>query len=201
MKRWTGHDDDLLTQLYPHHANSEIARLLGCTVPAVKNRARSLGLRKPIASTNTGCFQPGQTPWNKGTHFVAGGRSAETRFKPGARPHTWRPIGTDRLSKEGYLQVKLRDTGCTRRDYIPVHHLVWELHRGPIPAGMRVTFRDGDKTRIAINNLELVSIADMMRRNSYHNRYPKEIGLAIQLRGQLIRKINRAQRDRQGDSL
>ena len=28
-------------------------------------------------------------------------------------------------------------------------------------------------------------------RNSYHNRYPKEVCLAIQLRGALMRKINR----------
>ena len=194
MKRWTAADDARLVQLYRHHSNVEIGRLLGCTEPAVLNRARKLGLRKPVGFPNSGCFKPGLIPWNKGTHFVAAGRSGETRFKKGNLPHTWRPIGTDRLSKEGYLQVKLYDTGCTRRDYIPVHHLVWELHRGPIPAGFRVTFKDGNKTRIAIDNLALVSIADMMRRNSYHTRYPKEVGLAIQARGALIRKINRVTR-------
>ena len=135
-------------------------------------------------------FAPGHAPWNKGTHFAAGGRSPETRFKSGQRPHNWRPIGTERTSKEGYLQVKLTDTQITRSDYVCVHHLVWELHCGPIPDGYRVTFKDGDKTRVVIENLELVSISDMMRRNSYHTNYPKEVALVIQLRGALVRKIN-----------
>lgn len=46
-------------------------------------------------------------------------------------------------------------------------------------------------SEITIDRIELVTLEENMRRNSYHNRYPKEIGLAIQARGALVRKINR----------
>lgn len=59
MKRWTAADDARLVQLYRHHSNVEIGRLLGCTEPAVLNRARKLGLRKPVGFPNSGCFKPG----------------------------------------------------------------------------------------------------------------------------------------------
>lgn len=42
---------------------------------------------------------------------------------------------------------------------------------------------------ITLDRVECISLAENMRRNSYHN-YPKEIALAIQLRGVLNRKIN-----------
>lgn len=38
-----------------------------------------------------------------------------------------------------------------------------------------------------------------MRRNSYHTRYPKEIGLVIQLKGALQRQINKRERDAKQD--
>ncbi len=49
----------------------------------------------------------------------------------------------------------------------------------------------------AIENLELVARSELMRRNSYHTRYPKEIGRAIHLRGALVRRINRLERERE----
>lgn len=135
-------------------------------------------------------FKPGHQTWNKGTRFVAGGRSAETRFKPGQKPHTWNPIGHERVSDEGYLQRKMTDTGCTSRDYVAVHRLVWQEAGREIPKGYVLTFRDGDKRNFALDNLELVHRSELMKRNSLHN-YPKEVAQAIQLRGALNRKINR----------
>jgi hypothetical protein len=208
---WSRAELDRLAELYPDTRTAKIADELGKTVGQVFSKAAALGLKKSAAylASPDACrlrrgdevgksyrFTPGHVPANKGKKGLPSvGRMAETQFKPGAKPHTWKPIGSDRLSKEGYLQVKLYDTGCTRRDFIPVHHLVWELHRGAIPNGYRVTFRDRDKTRIVIENLELVSIADMMKRNSFHTNYPKEVGLAIQLRAALNRKINRIEKE------
>ena len=84
----------------------------------------------------------------------------------------------------------MTDTGYTPRDYVAVHHLVWAEHYGPVPAGHAIVFRDGNKNNFNIENLECVSRAELMRRNTVH-RYPKEIALAVQLRGALNRKLNR----------
>ena len=55
-------------------------------------------------------------------------------------------------------------------------------------------FRPGrastDEARIALDALELVSRAELMRRNSRHARYPPEVNQLIQLKGALNRKIN-----------
>lgn len=34
-----------------------------------------------------------------------------------------------------------------------------------------------------------------MRRNSYHTRYPKELGLLIHMKGQLTRRIRRIEKE------
>lgn len=203
---WSQTDSDRLAELYPDTRTSVIAAEVGKTLGQCYRRAVKLGLKKSAAymaspdanrlrrGSGVGKeyrFPKGHVPANKGKRGAPSvGRMAETQFKKGQKSLNWKPIGSDRLSKEGYLQVKLYDTGYPPDDYIPVHHLVWELHRGPIPAGYRVAFKDGNKTRIDIANLELVSFADMMKRNTVHN-LPKAIVQVVQLRGALIRKINR----------
>lgn len=209
-RRWW-HDDELawLIALYPDVKTDLVAEALGRTVKQCYQKARQLGLGKSaeyLASPEA-CrlrrgehvgaaywFGKGHTPWNKGSHFTAGGRSAETRFKPGTRngraAKLWQPIGSTRLSKEGYLQRKVSDTGYTPRDYVGVHTLLWQEHHGPVPPGHALCFKNGDKTDIRLDNLELVTRAELMRRNSYHTNYPPEIRRVIQLRGALNRKIN-----------
>lgn len=201
---WTDSEVVMLRSLYPHLSARECAKHLGMREKQVQTKAKHLGLKKsrewiversrkamedPSHPARLTRIQPGSTPWNKGAHYVAGGRSAETRFQPGHKPHTWNPIGHERLTKEGYLQRKVTDTGVTRRDYVAVHHLLWIERFGPIPQGHAVGFRDGDKTHIEIDNLELVSRADLMARNTVH-RLPKDVALAVQMLGALRRKIN-----------
>lgn len=209
--QYTPEQIEAIRTRYPHERTNNIARDLGLTVNNVYQRAAALGLCKTpeyLASPDacrlkrdSSCgelyrYTKGHIPANKGTRRPgwSAGRMVDTQFKKGQKPHSWRPIGTERLSKEGYLQVKLRETGVSRHDYVAVHQLVWELHRGAIPAKHHVAFKDGDKTNITIENLELVSFADMMKRNTLHN-YPKEIASVIQLRGTVQRQINRRQRN------
>lgn len=153
-RRWTEQELETLRTMYADTKTAKLAELLGRTERAVYMAADSLGLKKSAAylASPEACrlrrgahvgaatqFKPGHTTWNKGTNFTAGGRSAETRFKPGNKPHTCHPLGHERLSKEGYLQRKMADTGCTRKDYVPVHHLVWKDAGREIPPGHALT--------------------------------------------------------------
>lgn len=208
-KLWSEEDIAWLVALYPDIRTDMVAEALGRRITQCYQMAATLGLRKSTAflSSPDACrlrrrpgeqhvgaqywFPRGHAPWNKGTHFTAGGRSAETRFKKGNRPQTWKSIGSLRTSKEGYLQRKITDTGYPPRDWVSLHVLLWREHHGPVPAGHKLRFRNGDKTDIRLDNLELVTDAENMRRNSYHTNYPPEIRQAIQLRGALIRKINK----------
>lgn len=200
---WTPAEDAALRRRYPDERSQSIAEQLARSLRSVYERAALLGLKKSPEYYATGQsgrlvdgklgdatrFKPGQTPWNKGRPYQAGGRAAQTQFQPGEKPHTWRPIGTERLSKNGYLQRKLTDTGVTRHDYVPVHHIVWRAAGRDIPPGHALVFRDKNRQNFSLDNLELITRADLMRRNTVHH-YGPEIAQLTQLRGAIVRKIN-----------
>lgn len=144
-------------------------------------------------------FKPGHKTWNKGmAGFRPGGRSSEAWFKAGQKPaNTWKPVGSERVTKDGTLERKISDTGIKRIDWRPVHVMEWEKFNGPIPGGHIVVFKDRNNRNFASDNLEVITRAENMRRNTCQ-RYPKEVVQLIQLRGVLTRKINqRARREKQ----
>lgn len=191
---WTATDDATLTRLYPTHTGPQIAALLGRTLSAVENRRTKLGLSK---ATNAGCFAAGHTTWNKGTNFSAGGRSIETRFKKGQltgrAQEIAKPVGSERISKDGYLQRKINNDLPFYKRWRGVHIINWEAINGPLPKGYALVFRDGNKQNTAVENIELIKRSDLMRRNSVHN-YGEEIACAYQLKGAISRQINRINR-------
>ena len=218
--KWTPEMDARLRELYPHARTEDVAEQMGLRVSQINARAfllRLLKSREYLASEqsgrrrigsapNAGTFKPGHATWNKGMNYAAGGRSVETQFKPGHRGGRaavlWRPVGHERVVS-GILQRKVSDTGRTTRDYKSVHSIVWEAARGPIPSGHVVIFKPGTATtksaEITLEKLELVSRAELMRRNSRHTRYPPELNSLLYLKGALTRKIN--ERTKQNEHL
>ena len=83
----------------------------------------------------------------------------------------------------------------SRQNWKYVHVLVWEEHHGPVPPGHCVAFCNGDKGDIRVENLELLTRAERMRRNTIH-RYPPELRSAIRLVGKLNRVVARAEEGR-----
>lgn len=215
--QWTAAEDALLRRRYPDEQAAAIARDMGFRVSQVHQRAAKLGLHKSEAfkeSDRSGRiargrqhpnmiahrFPKGHVPANKGLRRPgwAPGRMGETQFKKGQLSGRARevvqPIGAERLNKDGILQRKVNNDLPFQRRWKAVHTIVWEAARGPVPRGHVVVFRDHNRRNFDLANLELVSWQENMRRNSYHNRYPKEVARLIQLKGALNRKINRKTR-------
>lgn len=211
--RWTDGEIELLTRLYPDTPTAEIAWKLGMSVERVYSKAAQMGLKKSDAylaspaacrlrrGDNVGAeyrFKKGQVPANKGLKGVTYEGCIATQFKKGHRggraQEIYQPIGAERISKDGYLQRKVNDDMPLQKRWRGVHIIVWEEANGPLPKGHAVVFKDGNKQHITMDNLELVTRGELMRRNSYHTNYPKEIAQLIQLRGALNRKINHASR-------
>lgn len=205
QQKWLKIDESVFRQLYPNYSNAALAHYFKRSVLAINTKASVLGLKKSdrfiaeqratlAESGKKHRFAKGHVSMNKGKSQPVTGRMAETQFKKGHKPKNWVPIGSERLTKDGYLQRKMTDTGYPPRDWVSVHHLIWTGHNGSIPAGYVVAFKDGNKTNLRIENLELISFQENMKRNSLHSHFPPEIRKIIQLRGALNRKINRLEK-------
>jgi hypothetical protein len=205
---WKKRELATVLRLYPDMDTKALAAKMKRSVISIYQRAQIAGISKSDAYdarkkalerarlTKSGVphrFGKGHVPANAGTRRpgYAPGRMRETQFKKGQMPRNWQPIGSHRYSKEGYLCRKTTDTGYPPRDWKPVHTMIWVEAHGPVPQGHALCFKDKDRTHITLDNLELISRSELMRRNSFRTNYPKDIQQVIQLRGALQRQINR----------
>lgn len=100
----------------------------------------------------TGRFSKGHEPMNKGKKGTCAAGCEKTWFKKGHIPQNYRPIGSERVSADGYIEVKVADPNKWKTK----HRVVWEAVHGRIPKGCILIFRDNDKTNTKIDNLILV---------------------------------------------
>jgi len=208
---WNPEDEQLLRDCYPHLPTADIARGLRRSLAATYARAQQLGLVKTEAylASPDACrlrrdasvgipyrFPKGHVPANKGLRRPgwSPGRMKETQFKKGERRgvavQLYQPIGTERISKDGYRERKVNDGLPLQKRWRAVHLVIWEEAHGPLPPGHAVAFKNGDKTDIRLDNLECITKRELMRRNSVHN-LPPELASTIQLLGALKRQIRR----------
>lgn len=73
----------------------------------------------------------------------------------GGKPN--RPVGSERVGKDGYLMVKVRewpDVPCSKDNWRFKHHVAWEEANGrAVPEGWTVLFADRDKRNFDPDNL------------------------------------------------
>lgn len=166
----------------------------------------SLRKRKGWKTGRTGCFERGLVPHNKGKRCAPGTgghhpNARKTQFKKGhgrtgVAVKLWKPIGTERLSKEGYLERKIHDGMPLQSRWRFVHLVRWEEINGPIPAGMVLKCRDGDRLNTDPSNWDLIPRAMLPRLNGKHGRdydhAPAELKPAIMA----VAKLEHAARER-----
>jgi HNH endonuclease len=219
MKRprhpWTSRELALLRKMYPDMYGQDIARQLGHPVHSVYGKAAKLGLHKSVAFyarnyvdegnrlRRVGCahrFQKGVVAANKGLRRPGwhAGRMQETQFKKGNFPFNRDPdfyvLGALRVNSDGYIDMRT-SFAAGSRGWRPLHTLLWEDAHGPVPPGYCLIFRNREPLDVELDNLELITRAENMRRNSIHN-VPEPLRAAIQQLGQLKRRINRENRGR-----
>jgi hypothetical protein len=116
----------------------------------------------------------------------------ETQFRKGNAPHTWMPVGTEVIDRDGYRKRKVADdrTQPSRFNWKFVHVLIWEAAHGAVPAGHAVVFRNGNRADLHLDNLELVTRQSLMARNTIHN-YPKPLADSIRLLSAVNRQIRK----------
>lgn len=101
-------------------------------------------------SGRTGRFEKGQTSWNMGTKGLIKPNSGS--FQKGHCPVNHRPVGSERVNVEGYIEIKTAEPNV----WDLKQRVVYEQNCGPIPKGNNVRFRDGNKRNVSLDNLFLV---------------------------------------------
>ena len=206
-KVWTQEEIEILRQMYPDHFAGEIADRLGRTKSQVYCKAQALGLKAPMEkviragrmSANhpnnvAHRFQKGMIPANKGKKMPPDlyAKCQPTMFKKGQPSINKRPVGSERINVDGYIEVKVADPNRWRLK----HRVVWEQTNGPILPGYNVQFRNGNRTDCRLENLYLIHHREQfMTQNSIYAKYPKELQYVMKLKGALNRQIHRREKD------
>nr|DAU70930.1 MAG TPA: homing endonuclease [Caudoviricetes sp.] len=142
-----------MAELFTEHFNIHVT----------KNQMKAVMYRNNISSGKTGRFEKGNIPNSKGQKMSKEQyeKCKPTMFKKGHIPKNHREIGSERITKDGYTEVKIADPDVWKLK----HRLIYEEHYGEIPAGYFVIFGDGDKLNFDINNLILVSRSELLLMN------------------------------------
>ncbi|GMO33897.1 MAG: HNH endonuclease signature motif containing protein [Termitinemataceae bacterium] len=98
-------------------------------------------------------FHAGQTVWNKGMKGWSAPGTEKTRFKKGNRPANHRPIGSERINSDGYVQIKVAEPNKWKMKSV----MVWEKENGKLPKGMIIIFADGNKLNLGLDNFLVIS--------------------------------------------
>ena len=151
------------------------------------NNVKAVCKRNGWMTGRTGCYAPGCIP-----HPDARPRGPnKTSFKRGNRPHNWLPVGSTRVTRDGYSEVKVAEPRTWRQ----LHLLMWEKAFGTVPDGFCVSFIDGDSANVALDNLELISRnANLQINRLRYSSRPDLVKPAIKTLGKLIAKTIESER-------
>lgn len=107
-----------------------------------------------------GRFKKGIKPYNTGKYIR---NSPATEFKKGNRPGNYRQIGSERITKDGYIEIKIDDPNKWKLK----HRWIWESVNGVIPKGYILVCKTNNKLNCSSENWEMITMAENVRRN--HN--------------------------------
>jgi len=134
-----------------------------------------------ITSGRTGYFEKGHKPWNDGKKGYMGPNA--TSFKKGNIPHTKLRLWSERINRDGFIEISIPErnpyTGAPTR-FKNKHVWLWESENGTVPKGHAVIFIDGNKLNCSIENLALVTRAELLSLNLHgYKEAPDELKPSI----------------------
>jgi hypothetical protein len=212
-RRWSADEEALLRELYPDTPTAQLARRLGRPLVSTYQHAARLGLAKseayrasPASGRTNGRqgigtrFTKGQVPANKGLRRPGWtrGRMKETQFRKGERRGVavklYKPIGTERVSKDGYLERKIHDGLPLQSRWRTVQRIRWEALNGPMPKGHALKCLDGNKQNTDPSNWALIPRGLLPRLNGNSGRDYDHAPAALKPTIMAIAKLEHAAR-------
>lgn len=189
--KWTDEEKEYLASIVKGSTYKEITEKMNDKFEYnfSEEQVKGMMYRNKLATGTGGYFKKGSTPWNKGLKGYMGAN--KTSFKKGEIPPQYRPVGSERINKGGYLEVKIADPNKWELK----HRYIYKKHYGDIPKGHNVIFADTDKTNLNIDNLILVSKSEMLilNRNKliYEDNELTKVGVNIAKVIDKVKKISK----------
>lgn len=161
------------------HARDENGRLLNKDGSYFKLRPNSGYLKKGMRNNPAGEFKKGQIPHNKGKKLAdyvpeySIRKIMKSNYQKGNIPHTAKPLGTiTRQVRKERREIAYTiniDWHGNRKPHNSYKWYLWEVeNQQDRPKGMVLSVKNGHPDDIRIENLELISRAENMKRNSRH---------------------------------
>lgn len=101
-------------------------------------------------------FKKGRISERKGISCEMPEGAKKRQFQKGHKPHNTKDLQEISKTKDGYLIIKVKEKGTQRERWQFLHRHIWEKEYGEIPRGKMVTFLDGNKENIELDNLALI---------------------------------------------
>lgn len=165
--RYSNKDLQFIKDNYQKLGNKKLGELLGRSADSIKDRLARLGLKR----TKKQVHQL-RKKYNSG------------QYKKGASPHNTKYNGHERLTKDGYIMMRIK-----KGKYVLKHLYLWEKINGKLPKAHCLLCIDGNKLNTNPSNWKLISRTELMLRNS-RNDYPEEILPSMVLINKLKNKLN-----------
>ena len=160
--KWTDEEKEYLASIVKGSTYKEITEKMNDKFEYnfSEEQVKGMMYRNKLATGTGGYFKKGSTPWNKGLKGYMGAN--KTSFKKGTIPPNQVPIGTESITKGGYIKVKVGEPNKWKLK----QRYIYEQHYGEIPKDCNVIFADKNIRNFDINNLVLVSKAEMLILNN-----------------------------------
>lgn len=158
--KWSDEEKEYLKEITPGHHYVEIAELMNkkfdreFTVKLVKN---AIGRYKLNTGFN-GRFEKGLIPHNKGQKGVCAKGAEKGWFKKGQTPINHKSVGSERITKDGYIMLKVAEPNKWRLKHV----VEWEKNNGKLPKNHALIFLDRNKQNTSLDNLQLVSRSELL---------------------------------------
>jgi hypothetical protein len=197
----TKKEDMFLRKNYLTMTYGQIEKALGRSSCFVSRRMKQLGLNVPdeILKKHKAkfLFVPGQKPHNTGKKQIewmsseAIEKSKASCFKKGNVPYnTAKSDGAISVRKDTQTEISYKYIRVSIGKWELLQRKVWADAHGPIDKGMVIIFKDGNSLNCELSNLQMITLAENMLRNSIQ-RFPPELKTAIRSVSKLKRIINK----------
>lgn len=194
--------DKFITKNYLKLPVKRLATTINKSHTFVQDRLKKLGLKIPRKIIEQRIIdsriKKGNVPVNKGKKWKdfmskeGMKASRKTQYKRRHLPHNTLSDGTISIrhnhknrNNPPYAWIRIK-----KAKWKMLHVKMWEDKYGRVPKNKIIVFKDKNTMNITLSNLEMITKAENMKRNTIHN-LPPELKDTAYLIGRLTRQINK----------